>query len=84
MLSSILTYHVVAGNLDSKELAALIMKGKGTAALKTVEGDTLWVMMKGNKIMLKDEKGNMAMVTIRDVHQSNGVIHVVDHVLMPK
>jgi uncharacterized surface protein with fasciclin (FAS1) repeats len=84
MLSSILTYHVVAGKLDSKELAALIMKGKGTAALKTVEGDTLWVMMKGNKIMLKDEKGNMAMVTIRDVHQSNGVIHVVDHVLMPK
>jgi uncharacterized surface protein with fasciclin (FAS1) repeats len=83
-LTGILTYHVVAGRLDSKELARLIKEGNGTAELKTVAGGKLWAMMKGNKIMLKDENGGMATVSIKDVYQSNGVIHVIDHVLMPK
>ncbi|HVU57533.1 MAG TPA: fasciclin domain-containing protein [Puia sp.] len=83
-LTGILTYHVVAGRLDSKELARLIKAGNGTAELTTVAGGKLWVMMKGKNILLKDEKGGMAMVTIKDVYQSNGVIHVIDHVVMPK
>ena len=83
-LTGILTYHVVAGRLDSKELAAKIMAGNGTAELTTVAGGKLWVMMKGKKIVLKDENGGMATVTIKDVYQSNGVIHVIDHVLLPK
>jgi uncharacterized surface protein with fasciclin (FAS1) repeats len=83
-LTGILTYHVVAGRLDSKELARLIKAGNGTAGLTTVAGGKLWVMMKGKHIVLKDEKGGMAEVTIKDVYQSNGVIHVIDHVVMPK
>ena len=82
-LTGILTYHVVAGKLGSKELAALIKKGNGTAELTTVAGGKLWVMMKGKSVVVKDEKGGMATVTIKDVNQSNGVIHVIDHVLMP-
>jgi uncharacterized surface protein with fasciclin (FAS1) repeats len=82
-LTGILTYHVVAGRLDSKELARLVKEGNGTAELKTVAGGKLWIMMKGNKVWLKDEKGGMAEVTIKDVYQSNGVIHVVNRVLMP-
>jgi uncharacterized surface protein with fasciclin (FAS1) repeats len=84
MLTGILTYHVIAGKLDAKELARLIKEGNGTAELTTVNGAKLWVMMKGNKVVLKDEKGGMSMVTIKDVYQSNGVIHVIDHVVMPK
>jgi uncharacterized surface protein with fasciclin (FAS1) repeats len=84
MLTGILTYHVVSGKLDSKELAMKIKSGNGKAELTTVAGGKLWVMMKGSRILLKDEKGGMAAVTIKDVYQSNGVIHVVDHVLMPK
>jgi uncharacterized surface protein with fasciclin (FAS1) repeats len=83
-LTGILTYHVVAGRLDSKTLSAMIRQGNGTAELTTVAGGKLWVMMKGKKFWIKDENGNMAMITIRDVYQSNGVIQVVDHVLMPK
>jgi uncharacterized surface protein with fasciclin (FAS1) repeats len=83
-LTGILTYHVVAGRLDSKELARLIAAGNGTAVLTTVQGGKLWVMMKGKKIVLKDETGGMAAVTIRDVYQSNGVIQVIDHVVMHK
>ena len=83
-LTGILTYHVVAGKLDSKTLAEKIKAGNGTAELTTVEGGKLYVMMKGNKIVLKDEKGGMAQVTIKDVYQSNGVIHVINTVLMPK
>src|SRR5215212_4987675 len=79
-LTEILTYHVVAGKLDAKELASRIKKGNGTAELTTVNGGRLWVMMKGNKVVLKDEKGGMSTVTIKDVYQSNGVIHVVDAV----
>jgi uncharacterized surface protein with fasciclin (FAS1) repeats len=83
-LTSILTYHVVAGRLDSKELMKWIKKGKGTAELKTVQGGKLWVMQKNNELWLKDEKGGMAKITISDVYQSNGVIHVIDTVVMPK
>jgi uncharacterized surface protein with fasciclin (FAS1) repeats len=83
-LTGILTYHVVAGKLDSKELAMMIKEGNGKAELTTVAGGKLWVMMKGNKIVLKDENGGMATVTIKDVYQSNGVIHVINMVLMPK
>jgi uncharacterized surface protein with fasciclin (FAS1) repeats len=82
-LTKVLTYHVVAGRYDATALKALIGKGKGTAMLKTVEGDPLWFIMSGNTLMVKDAKGGMAKVTIADVYQSNGVIHVVDKVLMP-
>lgn len=82
-LTGILTYHVVAGRLDSKTLMSMIKAGNGTAELKTVAGGKLWVMMKGEHLWLKDEKGGMAEITIRDVYQSNGVIQVIDHVLMP-
>ena len=83
MLTSILTYHVVPGRLDSTALAAKIRAGGGTANLTTVQGETLKVMMHGDEVMLTDAKGNTAMVTTADVMQSNGVIHVVDKVLMP-
>jgi len=83
-LSGILTYHVVAGKLDARELAARIKAGNGTAELQTVSGGKLWVMMKGKNIVIKDEHAGMAMVTIADVYQSNGVIHVIDHVLLPE
>lgn len=83
-LTKILTYHVVAGRLDSKELMKWIKKGKGTVTLTTVEGSKLWVMEKDGKLWLKDEKGNIAEITISDVYQSNGVIHVIDTVIMPK
>jgi uncharacterized surface protein with fasciclin (FAS1) repeats len=84
MLSGILTYHVVAGRVDSKELARLIKAGGGKTELKTVAGGKLWAMMQGNKVVLKDEKGGMSAVTIKDVYQSNGVIHVIDHVVLPR
>lgn len=83
LLTTILTYHVVAGKLDSKEIAKWIKKGNGVTELKTVQGGKLWLMMKDGKLWLKDEKGGMAEVTISDVYQSNGVIHVIDTVLMP-
>ncbi len=62
----------------------MIKEGNGTASLKTVAGGTLTASMKGNKVVLKDESGGTSTVTIKDVNQSNGVIHVVDHVLLPK
>lgn len=83
-LTTVLTYHVVAGRLGSNELAKLIKEGHGTATLTTVAGGKLWVMMKGKKIVVKDENGGMAYVTIKDVNQSNGVIHVTDAVSLPK
>ena len=83
-LTGILTYHVVAGKLDANDLKMMIKAGKGTAALTTVAGGKLWVMKKDGKYMLKDENGGMAMITIKDVYQSNGVIHVIDHVVLPK
>ena len=82
-LAAILTYHVVAGKLDSKELEKWIKKGNGMAELTTVAGGKLWVMMKDGKWWVKDAKGGMATITIPNVYQSNGVIHVIDHVMMP-
>ena len=84
-LTKILTYHVVAGRMTSADLMKAIKAGKGKATLKTVSGGTLTAMMKGAKgIELKDEKGGVSVVTIADVLQSNGVIHVVNTVLMPQ
>jgi uncharacterized surface protein with fasciclin (FAS1) repeats len=84
MLTKVLTYHVVAGRLSSHDLLKMIKEGKGTAELTTVEGGKLWVMLHdGKTIELKDEKGGIAMVTIADVFQSNGVIHVIDSVVLP-
>ncbi|MDQ3322214.1 MAG: fasciclin domain-containing protein [Acidobacteriota bacterium] len=83
MLTKVLTYHVVAGNMNSKKLMKAIKKGNGKATLTTVSGDTLTASMSGDRIMLMDEKGGTATVSIANVKQSNGVIHVIDHVLMP-
>jgi uncharacterized surface protein with fasciclin (FAS1) repeats len=83
-LTKVLTYHVVAGRLSASDLMRKIKEGKGTAELTTVEGGKLWVMLHdGKHIMLKDEKGGTALVTIANVFQSNGVIHVIDTVVMP-
>jgi uncharacterized surface protein with fasciclin (FAS1) repeats len=83
-LAGILTYHVVAGRLDADALKARIKEGKGTAELTTVAGGKLWVMKKDGKYWLKDENSGMATITISDVYQKNGVIHVIDHVVLPK
>lgn len=83
-LAHILTYHVVAGRMSAKDLMEAIKKGNGTATLDTVAGGKLTAKMDGKKIVLTDEKGGMSHVTIADVNQSNGVIHVVDTVVMPK
>jgi uncharacterized surface protein with fasciclin (FAS1) repeats len=82
-LDKILTYHVVPGRLDSEVLDRDIKKGDGKAKLKTVQGDELTVTGSGKDLMVTDDKGNTAKVTIADVYQSNGVIQVVDKVLMP-
>jgi uncharacterized surface protein with fasciclin (FAS1) repeats len=83
-LTKILTYHVVSGKVSAAQLLAKIKAGKGTATLKTVSGGVLKAKTKGGKIYLVDEKGGKSWVTIADVNQSNGVIHVVNTVLMPK
>jgi uncharacterized surface protein with fasciclin (FAS1) repeats len=82
-LSSVLTYHVVAGALDSKALMEKVKAGGGKATLKTVQGEDLVVWQKGKSLVVKDSKGNSATVSIKDVYQKNGVIHVIDQVLMP-
>ena len=84
MLQTILTYHVVAGKMNASDIAKAIKAGKGKATLKTVSGGTLTAWMKGKDLYISDESGNNAKVTIADVNQSNGVIHVVDTVLLPK
>ncbi len=83
MLSSILTYHVVAGKLSAKDVIAAITAGGGKAELTTVQGGKLTGAIVGGKVVLTDAKGGKSTVTIADVNQSNGVIHVVDTVLMP-
>lgn len=83
-LTKILTYHVVAGNVDSKAIAKAIKKGKGKAMFKTVSGDMLTAMMQGNSVVLTDERGGKSMVTIADLKQSNGVVHVIDTVVIPE
>ncbi len=82
-LVKILTYHVVAGKVSSKDLVKMIKKSGGKAELKTVSGGTITATLNMGKVMLTDEKGGMATVTIADVFQSNGVIHVIDAVLLP-
>ncbi len=83
-LTKILTYHVVAGKLSAADLAAKVKAGKGSAELTTVQGGKLWVKADGKKLYLVDEKGEKSWITIADVFQSNGVIHVVNTVVMPK
>src|SRR5215468_10395465 len=82
-LTKILTYHVVSGRLSASDLRKAIKEGKGSASLKTVSGGTLTVWMNGKNLVLKDEKGMMSTITIANVFKSNGVIHVVDSVLLP-
>ena len=82
-LTNILTYHVVAGTMTSKQIAAAIKAGGGKATLTTVQGEPLTASMMGKTLMLTDAKGGNSHVTIKEVMQSNGVIHVVDTVLMP-
>lgn len=83
-LTKILTYHVLAGKFDSNAIAKRIKAGGGSASFKTVSGDTLTARMNGNSLVLRDEKGGTSTVSIANVYQSNGVIHVVDTVLLPK
>src|ERR1700691_1218871 len=84
MLTKVLTYHVVSGRWSASDLKQQIKAGSGTAELTTVEGGKLWASLHdGTHIMLKDEKGGTALVTIPNVFQSNGVIHVIDTVVMP-
>lgn len=83
LLAKILTYHVVAGNLDSQAVLAAIKNGNGKVELTTVSGGKLWAMMKGKNVVLKDEKGGKSTITAVDLKGSNGVIHVIDTVVMP-
>jgi len=83
MLTSILTYHVVPGRMSAKDLMNAVKQGGGKAMLKTVEGDSLTVEVQGTKLILTDAKGDRSTITIANVNQSNGVIHVVDTVLLP-
>jgi uncharacterized surface protein with fasciclin (FAS1) repeats len=82
-LTAVLTYHVVPGRLSAKDLAEAAKKNGGVAEFKTVEGDTLKVEAKGTTLTIWDSKGGMSKVTIQNVFQSNGVIHVIDTVLLP-
>ena len=84
MLQTILTYHVVAGKMNASDVAKAIKIGKGKATLKTVSGGTLTAWMQGKDLYITDENGGKAKVTIADVNQSNGVIHVLDAVVLPK
>ena len=82
-LTKILTYHVVSGRVNASDLVSMINAGGGRAMLKTVSGGTLVASMSGSNVIITDEKGGAATVTIADVNQSNGVIHVVNKVLLP-
>ena len=83
-LAKILTYHVVTGNLDAKAVMAAIKKGNGSVTLTTVSGGRLKASIDNGKVKLSDENGGTAYVTVADLKGSNGVIHVIDTVLMPK
>ena len=83
MLTKILTYHVVAGRLSAAQIKKMVKADGGSATLKTVEGGTLTATMDNGDLVLKDEKGMEAHITIANVFQSNGVIHVIDTVLQP-
>ena len=83
-LKKVLTYHVVSGRLDAQELMARAKKNDGKAELTTLNGDKLWVMASASTLTLRDGKGMTANITVPDVYQSNGVIHVIDTVVMGK
>lgn len=83
-LQTILKYHIVSGNWKAKAIAKLIEDGDGKAIVKTLSGSTLTIWSKGGDVYVTDENGNSGKVTIADVNQSNGVIHVIDNVLLPK
>ncbi|MHA7941511.1 fasciclin domain-containing protein [Formosa sp. 3Alg 14/1] len=83
-LQTILKYHVVSGKWNASDLLNMIKKGKGKAEIKTVSGGVITAWLKGKEVYVTDENGNSAQVTIADVNQSNGVIHVIDTVLLPK
>lgn len=83
-LANILTYHVVSGKLTATDVVAALKKGNGKVELKALNGQTLTVMQKDGKIWLKDQAGNYSEITATDVMGSNGVIHVIDSVVMPK
>ena len=83
-LTSILTYHVVSGKLMAKDVISAINKGKGKAVLTTVQGGKLTATLEGSKVKLTDEKGGSAYVTMTDLGATNGVIHVIDSVVLPK
>jgi uncharacterized surface protein with fasciclin (FAS1) repeats len=82
-LQTVLTYHVIVGKFSASDVVAAIKKGNGKAELKTVSGGMVTAMLDGKSVKIKDSKGNVATVTIADVNQSNGVIHVIDTVLLP-
>lgn len=82
-LQAVLTYHVLAGDYKAADIVAAIKKGNGKAKFTTVNGDEVWAMLDGDKVKLKGASGNVATVTIADVNQSNGVIHVIDTVILP-
>jgi uncharacterized surface protein with fasciclin (FAS1) repeats len=82
-LTKILTYHVVAGKLTAKDVMKAIKMGGGTATLTTVAGEKLTARLSGNSIVITDAKGGQSAVTTADVMQSNGVVHVIDSVLLP-
>ena len=84
MLTAILTYHVVAGNLDSKAVVAAIKKGNGSVTLTTVQGGKLNASLSGANVILTDENGNTSTIVAVDIMCSNGVVHVIDTVIMPK
>jgi uncharacterized surface protein with fasciclin (FAS1) repeats len=84
MLQTIFTYHVVAGKMNASDIAKAIKMGNGKATLKTVSGGTLTAWKKGKDLYITDENGGKSKVTIADVNQSNGVIHVIDAVVLPK
>jgi uncharacterized surface protein with fasciclin (FAS1) repeats len=83
-LATILTYHVVSGNLDAAAVIAAVNAGKGKAEVTTVSGGKLTVTLEGNKVKLTDENGKSAFVTASDLKGSNGVVHVIDGVVLPK
>lgn len=83
-LQAVLTYHVVAGNLDSKAVVAAIKAGNGSATLTTVQGGKLVGSIDGKNVILTDEKGDKSIITAVDIASSNGVIHVIDSVVLPK
>lgn len=84
MLQSVLTYHVVSGKMNASDIAKAIKAGNGKAMLTTVQGGKLTAWMKGKDLYISDENGGKAKVTIADINQSNGVIHVIDAVVTPK